>query len=269
VLVGLAGLVFRVTWLLPQLAVAPLINRARRKKNYVTIPAIPARSVFFVAALVMALAGPSQPGVLILALLGGLFVIALADGTCVVGWMDILGSSLTAASRSRFIVISQVTSSVLVALLISPLIRVVLGPQGPAFPNNYALLLAIAAALLTGGLISYTRVVEGHSPPPQDSPGLRQYGQFLGRILREDKVFRHYILMRFIFDLSAIGVPFYIVFSTSQLGLESAVALSDHILLMTLSGIGSALCWAAQYALRLAHVIVVAGLAVVLCPLLL
>ncbi len=268
VLVGLAGLVWRVTWLLPQLAVASVVNRAPRKKMYMLAPCL-ARLVLYAAALGMVLAGPDRPGLLILALLGGLAVLALGDGSSVVSWTDILGSSLNNEARSRLIVTGQVASAVLVALLISPLIRVVLGSQGPAFPNNYALLLLIAAVLLTGGLLSLTRVVEGHSPPPQDSPGLRQYGRFLGRVLREDKVFRNYIVMRFIYDLAAIGGPFYIVFGTTRLGLASGVALSDQILLLTLAGIVSALVFG-RLNTRTGprSVIVIAALSALLSPLL-
>jgi MFS family permease len=268
ILVGVAGLLWRVTWLLPQLAVASVVNRAPRKKKFMVLPSL-ARLGLFGTALLMALAGPEQPGLLILALLGGMVVLALGDGSSVVAWTDVLGSSLQNEARSQLIVVSQVLSSVLVALLISPLIRVVLGPQGPAFPNNYALLLAIAAGLLAVGLIFLSRTVEGHSPPPQDSPDLRQYARFLGRILREDKVFRTYILMRFVYDLAAIGVPFYIVFSTTQLGLESAVALSDQILLLTLAGIVSALVFGRLNARTGPRsVIVVAALSALLTPLL-
>jgi MFS family permease len=241
VLVGLAGLVFKVVWLVPQLLFAPFVNRARRKKHYATIPGIPARFVFIPASLLMIAVGPANPGLLIVLLLGSYATLGFGDGLSAVPWMDVIGSSLNNQVRSRLFAIAPAISGLTVALVVSPLVRFILGPRGPAFPNNYALLLTIASVLLLLGLGSYSLTKEGDSPPPKDSPGLREYRRFLGNILRNDAVFRHYIIMRFFYDLSAISIPFYIVFATSQLGQESAIALSDQILLMTTTSFFAAL----------------------------
>ncbi len=241
VLVGLAGLVFRVTWLLPQLFFAPWVNRATRKKHYVTLPALPGRLVFLPVALLMTLAGPEQPGLLIALLLGSYAALALGDGLSVLAWMDVLGSSLSNERRGWLFGSAQAVTGAIVAVLVSPLVRVILGPEGPPFPNNYALLLAIVGLLLGLALLSFVQVREGPSPPPKDSPTFRQYRTFLARVLREDAGFRQYLLTRFVYDLAAIAMPFYIVFATRVLGQPSAVALSDQILLLTVTGIVAAL----------------------------
>ncbi len=241
ILVGLAGLAFKLPWLLPQLLVAPLVNRARCKKHYVTIPALPTRGWYLPVAALMVLAGPGQPGLLIALLLSGYATLAVGDGLAVVAWMDVIGSSLGNELRGWLFGAAQATTGVITAVAISPLVRLILGANGPSFPNNYALLLAIAGVLLLLALLSYTRVQEGHSPPPKDSPSLRQYRAFLARLLRGDNGFCHYLVMRFVYDLSAIAIPFYIVFATQQLGQESAVAISDQVLLTTLTGTVAAL----------------------------
>ena len=269
ILVGLAGLLWRVTWLTPQLSIAAWVNRAPRKKRFLMVPATIGRLIFIPAALAMVLLGPDQPGLLIAVLLGSVVWLAIGDGSCVVAWMDILGSSLSSERRSTLIAASQVISGLLAAVLIAPAVRFILGPEGPTFPNNYAALWLLVGGLLLAALFSLSRVREGHSPPPKDSPGLRDYWRFLSRILREDRAFRNYLIMRFIYDLSAIGLPFYIVFATTQLGQESAVALSDQILLLTLTGTGAALLLGRVNARRGPRdVMVIATLAGVLSPLL-
>ncbi len=237
ILVGLAGLVFKVTWLIPQLAFAPWVNRAPRKKRYIVIPGIPGRASIILAGLAMIAVGPDRPGMLIAILLTTLAVFSFCDGLSSVGWIDVIGSSLRNEQRSWMIGTSQVIVGVVVSLAISPLVRFMLGPSGPAFPNNYALLLIIVSVLLLAGITIFAQVKEGHSPPPEDSPGLRQYSGFLARILREDASFRRYLLARFVYDLSTLGMPFYIVFATQQLGLSSAVAISDQVTIVTLTGI--------------------------------
>ncbi len=239
--VGLAGLIFRAVWLTPQLLVAPYVNRAPRKKAFYVIPSLPGRSLFIPVSITMMLLGPEQPVLLALTMLGGYVALALGDGLGVVAWMDLLGSSLSSTWRTRMMSWSQATNGLIVALVVSPLVRFLLGPEGPAFPNNYALLLLIAGVLLTVALGSYLFIREGNSPPPQDSPGLRQYRSFLGRLLRRDAGFRSYILLRICYDFSLLGLPFYIVFATTTMGQQSAVALSDQILLVTVTGVAAAL----------------------------
>ena len=241
VLVGLAGLIFRIMWLVPQLAFAPWVNRAPRKKNYIIVPAIPARLAFLPVSALMVLIGTSSPGLLITVFLSGYALLAFGDGLSVVGWLDVLGSSVKDEYRVWMFGVGQAVSGITVVLVVAPAVRYILGPNGPVFPNNYATLLAIAAVLLLVALYSFSRLKEGKSDPPEDSPDLREFSTFLGRILREDAMFRGYLLMRFVVDLSAIAMPFYIVFATEKLGQESAIALSDQILLVTLTGILAAL----------------------------
>lgn len=240
VLAGLAGLIFRAFWLVPQMFFAAWINRMPHKKRYIILPAIPGRTFLLVAAGLMVAVGPDHPDVLIVLLLSGLATLGFCDGMSAVAWMDVLGSSLSVSQRSWMISLSQALGGAMVAVLVTPLVRHVLGPTGPLFPANYALLLAISSVLLVLGISAYVLVREGHSPPPADSPSLRQYRAFVWRSLRQDHGFRRYLLTRFVFDLGNAGLPFYIVFATRVLGQASAVALSDQILLTTITGIAAA-----------------------------
>jgi len=269
VLAGFAGLIFRAFWLVPQVFFAAWINRVPRKKRFIVLPAIPGRAFLLVVAGLMIAAGPDRPGVLIALLLLGLATFGFCDGISSVAWTDVLGSSMTATQRSWMISLSQVLGGILVALVVTPLVRHVLGPAGPVFPGNYGLLLAISSLLLLGGLSAYVLVREGHSPPPPDSPSLRQYRTFLWRSLREDRGFRYYLLTRFFYDLSMAGLPFYIVFATEVLGQASAVALSDQILLTTVTGIAAALLLGRiNYRYGPRRVMVLAGVAAFSGPLL-
>ncbi|GAB4572445.1 MAG: hypothetical protein Kow0077_11910 [Anaerolineae bacterium] len=270
VLVGLAGLIFKVLWLMPQLFYAAWVNRAPRKKHYVTLPGIPGRAVFLVAAALMVIVGPSQPAMLIALLLGSVAMLGFFDGQSAVAWMDVIGSSLPNEQRGWMIGWAQAVLGVVVALAISPLVRYVLGPYGLPFPQNYAALLALAGILLLLGLAAYNFVQEGPSPPPEHSPTMREYRAFLVDVLRRDAAFRRYVVMRFAYDLSALGLPFYIVFATRRLRQTSAVAISDQVLLTTLTGIVAALVLGRlnfRYGPRL--VIIIAAVAAALGPVLL
>lgn len=241
VLIGLAGLIFYFAWMLPQLFFAPRINRAERKKPLLVRAGIPARLAFWPVAILMLLAGPQQPELLIALMLGGYVALAVGDGFSAVAWMDLLGSSMDDGARGWLFGVGEALVGLTVAAVVSPLVRVILGPDGPPFPNNYALLLALASTALGAALLAYGAVQEGHSPPPADTPTLREYGPFLRRLLREDAGFRHYLIMRLVFDTGTIATPFYIVYATQQLGQTSGVALSDQVFLMTVTAALAAL----------------------------
>ncbi|MBN1966326.1 MAG: MFS transporter, partial [Anaerolineae bacterium] len=233
VLIGLAGLIYFVAWMLPQMFFAPRINRAERKKPLILWAGIPARMAFWPAALLIVLAGPDQPGLLITLLLGSYVLMAVGDGFSAVAWMDVVGSSLDNGGRGWLFGVGEALVGLTVAVIASPLVRLILGPEGPPFPNNYALLLALASGVLVTSLLAYGTLREGDSPPPPDTPTLREYGPFLKRVLREDAGFRRYLIMRLVYDLGTIALPFYIVYATQTLGQESGIALSDQVFLMT------------------------------------
>jgi len=270
VVVGLAGSVWRISWMMPQLVFGQIVNRARRKKHYATIPGIPARTWFLPVALLMIAAGPEQPELLIVLLLSGYAVLAFGDGLSSVAWMDVIGSSLSNNHRSWLFGLAQAVVGVIVALLVAPLVRAILSPAGPAFPNNYALILAISSVVLMLALFSYSRVKEGPSPPPKNSPTLKQLLPFLARVVREDPNFRFYLGLRFVYDLSMLAFPQYIVFATQVLGQESGVAISDQIALTTLTATLASLVYG-RITQRLGsrYVILIATGAAVLGPLLL
>lgn len=244
ILVGLAGILFKVTWPLPQIFFAPFVNRALRKKNYLILPSIFGRVGFIIAGILIILIGPDHPEWLIVVMLAPLVMLGAGDGMAVVAWMDVLSSSVNNTVRSRMFGTAQVLVGIFTVIFVVPAVRFILSDAGPAFPNNYALLLITAGVLLLIALVILAQTKEGDSPPPKDAPALREMWPFLLRILRTDGGFRYYILTLFLYDLALIGVPFYIVFITSKMGQASNIAISNQIATMTITSIVTAVIMA-------------------------
>lgn len=270
ILIGLAGMLFGVVWHTPQLFFAWWVNRAPYKKRYVVAAGIPARAVFFPAALLMLVAGPEQPGLLIFLMLGAYAALAFGDSFCMLGWLDILGSSINDRMRSWLFGFGEAAVNVVGALLVARFVYVVLDTeQGMTFPENYALLLLVAGALLLFSLMMFTGIREGASPTPEESPSLRQYGRFLSRLVREDVMFRRFLAARFVYTLVEIAVPFYVAFAIQVLGQPDNIAVSDSVAVRTLTNIFAPLILgrlAERYGTRL--VILIGAVAAVLHPLL-
>ncbi|MHB8627591.1 MAG: MFS transporter [Aggregatilineales bacterium] len=241
ILIGLSGVLFTLVWRIPQLLTAPTINRAPRKLPWMLFPSIPGRMAFLVIAAITALVGREQPGVMLLAFFVGYAAFAFFDGIATNAWVELIGNAVSTQMRGVMFGIAQVIA-LLSILGVQGVLRVLLGPTGPGYPVNYAIVFAIAGGLLTFSLLAIRGIGETPVPPNMRISGLIEYLPYLSRLIRQDRAFRHFLVMRFLLDASIIAGPFYIGYEVQQLGIDSAQAVSDSLLAVMVGGlIGSAL----------------------------
>lgn len=243
ILIGLSSSLFDVGWTLPQLFIARYIVRFERKKWWFAGPNIPVRFVMLIFAGLIVVFGAARPEAILIAFLICYGITAVGDGIVGVPWADLSGSSLDNRWRARMFGI-MTASSGLIMLGISPLIGVVLGSGGPGFPNNYAILFAVAGVLFALSIIPTTLIHELPSGKALEKiPSLGEFLPSLGRVLRTDHPFRAIIITRMLTSLFAMASPFYIGFATVQLGLSSAVAVPTLLALQTVGSVSGALLY--------------------------
>ncbi len=243
ILIGLSGNLFTIGFTLPQLWVARYIVRHARKKWWFVGPNIPVRPVILLFAGLTVWLGRDQPGLILLGFFIAYGITAFGDGLVGVAWADLAGSSMNARWRARMFGLTTIVVSVTM-LLISPLIGVVLGERGPAFPNNYALLFGAAGVLF---LLSILPCLFIHELPGgkavETLPALGEFIPALGRVLRDDGPFRAFILVRAFTNLFTMAAPFYIGYATVQLGLSSEVAVPVLVAMSTVGSLLGALAY--------------------------
>jgi MFS family permease len=129
-------------------------------------------------------------------------------------------------------------------LLVSPLIGVILSEQGPAFPNNYALLFGIAGLMFALSTVPCIFIQElPGAKAVQKAPPFREFLPALGRLLRDDGPFRAYIAVRIGTNLFLMAAPFYIGYATVELGLSSEVAVPTLLAMQTAGSLTGALVY--------------------------
>lgn len=244
ILIGLSGSIFTVGYMLPQLLVARYIVRYARKKWWFVGPNIPVRLVMLVFAGITVWLGEGRPGAILAAFFVFYGIAALGDGLVGVPWADLAGTSLNNRWRARVFGYGDAVTAVAL-LAIAPLIGVILGEGGPAFPNNYALLFGLS------GLVFAVSIVPGlffHELPGSGTveklPSVGDFVSHLGEVLRQDKPYRAFIILRLFTALFTMALPFYIGFATVDLGLSSAVAVPVLLAMQTIGGLGGALIFA-------------------------
>ncbi|MEZ4866294.1 MAG: MFS transporter [Caldilineaceae bacterium] len=243
ILIGLCGSLFTIGFTLPQLLVARYIVRYPRKKWWFVGPNIPVRFVILLFALLTMWLGKDQPQLILLAFFICYSIAAVGDGLVGVPWADLAATCLNNRWRARMFGLTTVATGVIM-LLIAPLIGVVLGEQGPAFPNNYALLFGVA------GLLFVISIVPGlffHELPGgkavEKLPALDEFLPNLGRLLRDDGPFRAFIAVRMGTTLFMMAAPFYVGYATVDLGLSSEVAVPVLLAMQTIGSLTGALVY--------------------------
>ncbi len=243
ILIGLSGSLFTIGYSLPQLFIARYIVRHARKKWWFVGPNIPVRTVILIFAGIVILFGRAQPGLVLVTFFICYGLSALGDGLVGVPWADLTGTSLDHRWRARMLGLTTAVTGITM-LLIAPLIGVVLGENGPGFPENYGILFGFSGMLFMLSILPGLFIRELPGGAAVDKvPSLAEFVPQLGRVLRDDLPFRAFILTRVFSNLFMMAAPFYIGYATVQLGEASAVAVPVLLAMETIGSIAGALIY--------------------------
>lgn len=243
ILIGLSGSLFTIGFTLPQLFIARYIVRYARKKWWFVGPNIPVRFVILIFAGIVVWLGKDRPELVLLAFFICYSIAAFGDGLVGVPWADMAGTSLDSRWRARMFGFATATTGI-VMLLIAPLIAIILGSSGPAFPDNYAILFGMSGIVFVISIIPgifFTELPGGKVV--DELPSMREFMPQLGRILRDDLQFRAFIILRMFTSLFMMSYPFYIGYATGELGLSSDVAVPNLFAMQTVGSLSGALLY--------------------------
>lgn len=221
--IGLMSTLQRACWLLPQLFAARYMAGKPYKKPYILWPAAIGRSLLLFLAGVVWATGAYPPGLLIPLVAVTIAAFWIGDGLASLSWFDLLSKSIPPTRRGRLSSIGQVLSGIF-GFLAGFVVEWILSDRGPAFPDNYALLFVIAFALLIVSFIGIYLLREEKSSSTREVPSWREYLPQLWSILKTDRTFRDYLIVRQFFSLSMLSVPFYMTYALDVIGLPESVA---------------------------------------------
>jgi len=214
--IGLINTIQVGGFLIPQLIISNLIAHRVRKKPVMMYAGLIHRHLPWLFALFLLL-NPGAPGPLILAVFyGGYIIFNIGDSISTVPWFDIMGKSVPPDRRGRMMGTAQIIASLL-GIGAGQVVKLILGPEGPAFPLNYALCFGIAGCGIVLSWISSGFVHEVVQPVSEERMSFRDYLPALGRVLRTDAHFRGVTAARLVGGMANMALPFYIIFATDRL----------------------------------------------------
>jgi MFS family permease len=214
-LIGLVSPLGDAGWFLPQVLLAPALQKMRRKMPMYVLGAITRVSAW--AALVVAVWLVRDPFWL-LAVFYALYALARLTA-CLSGipFFDIVAKAIPARRRGSFFAWRQLVGGVL-SLGGGWVVKAVLNHPGLHFPTAHALLFTLYTLALAISLASFIGVRE---PPGIASDGRLTLASQLRRALqlvRENGTYRRYIAAQVCLALGGIALPFYGLYAKVALG---------------------------------------------------
>lgn len=210
---GFAGLLVPIREsgsMLPQTALMPWVTRLRVRRWVWVLGA----GVQAASAATMALIAATLEGTLAgVAILGSLAVFAVGRSLSSIASKDVLGRTIEQGRRGRINGAATVAAGV-VAITVGVAMRAVGGEDTPASTFAWLLIGAAFAWVLAAGTYATIDEPEGEH---EDTTSLRDAMSDAVHLLRDDAVFRRFLVARTLLLVSALSPPFVVVLA-SRLG---------------------------------------------------
>ena len=221
VLIGAVSAAWTGGWLLPQLFAARYLSDRPRKYPIMFWGQLFTRPIIALFVIWLLLVGTRFPSVTLAFFFVTMLVFSAADAVVALAWFDLLGKSMAPEARGRMIGIGQVVTG-LGALGAGALVKVLLGPNGPAFPLNYAIIFGLGSLMFTISQVACILIVEPPESVAAVRTSLRDYLPQLVGLLRSDAAFNRVTLARLTAGLGSLASAFYVLYATSELHLPPA-----------------------------------------------
>ncbi len=222
VLVGLVNSMGKAGWFLPQIFSAHLIDdRPYKKPLYVKCAILRGISIAVIPIIVINYRALGNLTVLwLLLLIYGIY--AIAGGMSGVAGMDIIGRTVRSDKRALLFSLRWGIGGIL-AVGGGYSAKIIL--KKLAFPNNFALLFAIAAAIIDLALFTFILVDE--PPAPVSKRGRDSLWRFIVsgvKLLSRDRNYRNLYITRAFMGLWSGALPFYILYARKELDVAAYYA---------------------------------------------
>jgi MFS family permease len=230
--IGLLPALESFGWFLPQLFVAPFVERLPRQYPWVLVLGFIERVPFPLLGVAIWFFPHSANGDNLTALLIFFALFALqriGGGLVAMPWQEMLARVIPARSRGRFFGTGLLVGGVLGVIGAIAAERVLVTFE---YPTNYAVLFfaAFGGVMISFGSLTFTR--EPRHPVKHTAQVTLDYWKNLPGILRADRNFREFLISRALGYLGSMAGGFYAVAAVKQFGLgDNQAAIFAAILL--------------------------------------
>lgn len=217
ILVGLLPAIYNGGWFLPQFLISHRLQRLPRKLGVYTAAGI-IRIVCWIAfTLSTFLIANSNPTLLLFTFFALFTTYSLAAGVAGAPFLDVVAKTIPVDRRGSFFGNRDLYGA-LFAIAGGYLVNVLLNPSlAPPFPINFGFIFAIACIAVVIGVLSFSFVIEPAETSTVRTVTFGEQVHAARSLLRENRVYRRYLLTRIVIAISDIASPFYAIYATTAL----------------------------------------------------
>lgn len=219
--IGSIATFFGLYWSIPQIFAGNFVAKFEKKKPVLLVAACTGRLAIPLMAGIIYFTGAQPAWLSIVLIYVALGCLMLTDAFSTVAWLDILGRSFPPNRRGGYMSIWQGITGVF-RFGVAVLVGLLLGPEGPSFPNNYVLIFLGSACCL---FISVLAIIYIHEPEVGQHETAtaripwRDFARHVVRIMREDLRLRRITITRTLFLFATMASPLYVVYAANVLRL--------------------------------------------------
>jgi MFS family permease len=220
ILIGLVPAIHSVGWQLPQSFTAGRVRRLSRYKPMVLAMTLQER-LPFVGLMILAWTLPGINRNFALVLVFTLLIWqGLGGGWTATVWQSLIGKIIPVTWRGSFF-----GAQAAAANLMASISAVAAGQILERFPSplNFTLCFAFAGAAMAISFAFLAATKEEEHTPAKSSESSTPEWQDIKRILREDGVFKRFVLVRMIFQVGMVAFAFYAVYVVGELGMSAGL----------------------------------------------
>jgi len=221
--IGLAAVIARGGWFLPQLFTANFVERLPRKKPMIVNVGFFAERLPMWVIVLSAVIAAWNPTLALIVFFIGYAWHGFGAGVVATAWQDLIARCFPVNRRGRFLGIGFFLGALTGAIAAGISVQVL---GGYTFPTNFLISFFVAAVAINISWLALAQTrepVESVTAPRQST---RQFWGELPRILRHDKNYSHFLVARLLLALSGMGIGFVTVAAISRWAIaDSTVGL--------------------------------------------
>jgi MFS family permease len=230
-LIGLIPAIHNMGWQLPQLLMAKRISKMERIKPTVLMLTIHERAPIFALALIGLLLPVIGSSVGLILTFAILIWQGLGAGLTANAWQIMITKIIPGDLRATFFG-GQSAAANLLASIGAILAGIMLKQIAP--PWDFASCFIVASSLYVISWLLLKQTREPLKLPENEAFQAQPLGREVIQILKTDKVFRNFLISRFVSQFGMMAFAFYTVFAVKQLGMNTVTAgVMTSILMIT------------------------------------
>lgn len=225
-IIGLIPLAWQVSFLLPQLFAARLIQGKTRTRKNMVVPILLGRPPFIILGLMLLLGINLPPNLFLGLLIFSIVTFMVSDSLATAAWFDMLARNFSPATKGRIITLGGVIGSI-GGIGAGIAVSEILGNPNIPFPLNYGIVITIANVFFT--LSSSMFAVMQERPGNPKAHTEQPKGSYLAHIkslIATDDRLRKAIVVRVLANVEQMAAAFYVIYAREQLQLpDSAIGV--------------------------------------------